>query len=124
MSVVAMRINCCHLKGSTPINESLVSHLYRCVIAAVAIVQKTKKPYAQVFLQHHEYQHEFMLAMQTVQPEHVIINLGLIEPPWQFLDINEQVDEFLTKEVSEKRDNLITLSLDSNYNLLICLRRT
>lgn len=103
---------------------SIIDHIYRCVIASVAIVQKIKKPTAQVFLQHREYQRAFNIAMQTVEPELVSVNLGLIEPPWQFVNTYEQIDEFLTKEVREGRDNLVTLSLDKSYNLLVCIRHT
>lgn len=122
MSLVAMKVNCCHLKGRVPYSRELASHLYRCVIATVAIVHKTKKPQAQVFLQHKEYQLEFDVAMQTSEPEQVIVNLGLVEPPWQFLDINEQIEDFLSKEVSERRDNMLSVSLDKDYCLVVCLR--
>ena len=68
------------------------------------------------------YHQVFEYALNTSSPYTALEELGVVAPPFQFVEIHDLVEDFFTDRLNPYKLNFIQVGVDKAYNLVVNLR--
>lgn len=123
MNSFILRVNCNHLK---PLIEhdylGVRDHLFRCAIASICAVNWAGLRPEHLVIEERHYHGLYQSALVLEDLKECFLHLRLDSSPYQYLEVNDYVEEFLRMKLNGRRQNYLSATIDSGHHFVVGLK--